>query len=143
MAIQIGQDDSEGIFTEINITPLTDIFLVLLIIFMVTSSVMAEAGARSGVNVNLPKGAARDLTPGASDITVGITTKGEMVVDGKVVEAAELKSIFERASAKNAETQIVVQADELTHHGKVVGVMELAKSAGLHRLAIATKRSPK
>ena len=53
--------DEEGIFAEINITPLTDIFLVLLIIFMVTSSVMADAGARSGLRVNLPKGATKEV----------------------------------------------------------------------------------
>lgn len=141
MAIKAREEEAEGIFAEINITPLTDIFLVLLIIFMVTSSVMAEAGARSGVKVNLPKGAARELAPDKSDITVAITTKGEMVVDGKVVEAGELKKIFDQAAAQNADAQVIVQADELTHHGRVVGVMELAKTAGLHRLAIATRRT--
>jgi biopolymer transport protein ExbD len=131
-------------FSEINITPLTDIFLVLLIIFMATSSVVArQNAARSGVNVNLPKGAAKELSPGASDVTVAITTTGSMVVDGKTVDPDQLKAIFAKARAKDPETQVIVQADEATHHGRVVGVMELAKSAGLHRLAIATRRSAK
>ena len=135
------EDGGDGLFAEINITPLTDIFLVLLIIFMVTSSVMADAGSRSGVSVNLPKGSAKDISPGTSDVTVAVTTDGKLMVDGKVVEPDQLKAIFERAHAKDPDTQVIVQADEATHHGRVVGVMELAKGSGLRRLAIATRRS--
>ena len=143
MAIRGPDDGAEegAIFAEINITPLTDIFLVLLIIFMVTSSVMAEAGARAGVKVNLPRGSTREISPGSSDVTVAITTDGRIVVDGKAVDPDQLKAIFDKAKAKDPETQVVVQADEATHHGRVVGVMELAKTAGLHRLAIATRRA--
>ncbi|MSP61190.1 MAG: biopolymer transporter ExbD [Myxococcales bacterium] len=140
------EDEGEAIFAEINITPLTDIFLVLLIIFMVTSSVKMEEierGARSGVTVNLPKGASKELAPGASDVTVAITTDGHMVVDGKTVDPDQLRAIFASAHQKDADTQVIVQADEATHHGRVVGVMELAKTAGLRRLAIATRRAPK
>jgi biopolymer transport protein ExbD len=131
----------EGIFAEINITPLTDIFLVLLIIFMVTSSVMASDAGRAGVKVNLPRGATKEITTGKSDITVAITTDGKMVVDGKEVGADTLSKMFQDARAKDADTQVIVQADEATHHGRVVAVMELAKAAGLRRLAIATRRA--
>ena len=135
-------EGEEGIFAEINITPLTDIFLVLLIIFMVCSSVMAaDQGARAGVKVNLPRGAAREISTTSHDITVAITTEGKMVVDGKEVSADTLRDLFQQAHAKDAETQVIVQADEATHHGRVVAVMELAKAAGLRRLAIATRRS--
>jgi len=138
-----GPKDDGGeadLFADINITPLTDIFLVLLIIFMVTSSVMATDGARAGVRVNLPKGATREISANAKDVTVAITTDGKMVVDGKEVSADSLRKIFDDARARDAETQVVVQADEATHHGRVVAVMELAKAAGLRRLAIATRR---
>ena len=143
MAGRVPDDDlsGDGLFAEINITPLTDIFLVLLIIFMVTSSVMADAGARSGVAVNLPKGSTKDISPGASDITIAVTSEGRLVVDGKPIEPDALKTLFERAFAKDPETQVIVQADESTHHGRVVGVMELAKTVGLRRLAIATRRA--
>jgi biopolymer transport protein ExbD len=134
-------DDGEGdLFADINITPLTDIFLVLLIIFMVTSSVMATDGARAGVRVNLPKGATKEISSKAQDVTVAITTDGKMVVDGKEVSADSLRKIFDDAKGRDPETQVVVQADEATHHGRVVAVMELAKAAGLRRLAIATRR---
>ena len=136
-------DDVSGdadLFADINITPLTDIFLVLLIIFMVTSSVMATDGARAGVRVNLPKGATKEISSSQKDVTVAITTDGKMVVDGKEVSADSLRKIFDDAKARDPETQVVVQADEATHHGRVVAVMELAKAAGLRRLAIATRR---
>src|SRR6478672_13903927 len=86
----------EGIFAEINITPLTDIFLVLLIIFMVTSSVMAADAGRAGVKVNLPRGATKEIAAGKSDVTVAITTEGKMVVDGKEVGADTLRGMFEQ-----------------------------------------------
>ena len=137
-------DDSGGeadLFSDINITPLTDIFLVLLIIFMVTSSVMAsDSASRAGVKVNLPRGAAKEVASSAKDVTVAITTDGKMVVDGKEVSADTLRKLFDDAKARDPETQVVVQADEATHHGRVVAVMELAKAAGLRRLAIATRR---
>ena len=66
-----GGEDAE-LFADINITPLTDIFLVLLIIFMVTSSVMATDGARAGVRVNLPKGATKEIASNTKDVTVAI-----------------------------------------------------------------------
>ena len=133
--------DDEGIFAEINITPLTDIFLVLLIIFMVTSSVMADAGARSGLRVNLPKGATKEVNIGQKDLTIAIAQDGKMVVRGQVIDAAELNRVLVAAHAENPDTQVILQADEATHHGRVVSVMELAKSVGLRRLAIATRRS--
>src|SRR5262249_45724476 len=133
MALRLPEEEGEGgIFAEINITPLTDIFLVLLIIFMVTSSLIADQVARAGVKLNLPRGSTKELSPGSTDVTVAITTDGRIVADGKTVTPDELKSIFEKAQKKSADTQVVVQADEATHHGRVVAVMELAKAAGLH-----------
>ncbi|MBL9042640.1 MAG: biopolymer transporter ExbD [Myxococcales bacterium] len=133
--------DEEGIFAEINITPLTDIFLVLLIIFMVTSSVIADAGARSGLRVNLPKGATKEVNPGSKDLTVAIGSDGKMMVDGKLVDGTELARLLAEAKGKDSSTQIIVHADEATAHGRVVQVMELAKTAGLSRLAISTRKA--
>src|SRR5436190_2228931 len=123
-----GGDGESDLFVDINITPLTDIFLVLLIIFMVTSSVMAsDTAARAGVKVNLPRGAAKEVASSAKDLTVAITTDGKMVLEGKEVSADTLKARFIEAKEKDADTQVIVQADEATHHGRVVAVMELAK----------------
>ena len=141
-------DGSDGVFAEINITPLTDIFLVLLVIFMVTSTVIVNqssggGGARAGLKVNLPKGGASDVTPTASDLSVAILEDGRLVLSGNVVQLEDLRKAFNEAKAKSADTLVVVQADEGVPHGKVVEVMELAKSAGLGQLAIGVREGPR
>jgi biopolymer transport protein TolR len=141
-------DEDQGeaaVFAEINITPLTDIFLVLLIIFMVTSSVIVQSGVsgQSGVKVNLPKGAKSDVsTQGPQTLAVAILADGRIVVGGQVVSQDELKTRFTEAQQRSTETTVVVQADSGVAHGRVVEVMELARGAGLERLAIATQGAP-
>ncbi|MDC0708826.1 biopolymer transporter ExbD [Stigmatella sp. ncwal1] len=140
-----GNDDegSEGVFAEINITPLTDLFLVLLIIFMVTSTVIVQqgpgGGAKAGLKVNLPKGGAADVTARATDMSVAVLANGQYVLSGNVVTEDELRSAFDKAKADNPDTVVIVQADEGVSHGTVVQVMELAKRAGLGQLAIGVR----
>ena len=142
MAMGAPGDDGDaegGVFADINITPLTDIFLVLLIIFMVTSSAIAEQAAdKGGFKVSLPKaGASADATA-ARDLSVAILADGRVVVGGKVVEEPELRGLLEKAHERSADTLVLVQADEGVAHGRVVAVMDQARRAGLTRLAIAT-----
>jgi len=142
-----GSDDPTGedaVFSEINITPLTDIFLVLLIIFMVTSSVIVNQGqgAKSGLKVNLPQGGAADVAANASDMSVAILADGRLVLSGNVVNADEMKKAFDDAKARSADTLVIVQADEGVPHGRVVEVMEMAKAAGLGQLAIGVREAP-
>lgn len=139
------QDGEGGIFADINITPLTDIFLVLLIIFMVTSSVIVNQGqgaAKAGLKVNLPKGSAADVTPAATDLSVAVLADGRLVLSGDVVTADELRKALDAARQKNSSTLVVIQADEGVPHGKVVEVMEMAKTAGLAQLAIGVREAP-
>jgi biopolymer transport protein ExbD len=141
------EEGGDGVFAEINITPLTDIFLVLLIIFMVTSSVIvsqgAGGGAKAGLKVNLPKGGASDIIPTEQDMSVAILADGRLVLGGNVVNAEELKKAFDETRAKSPDTMVIVQADEGVPHGKVVQVMEMAKTAGLAQLAIGVREGPK
>jgi len=135
------EENEGGIFAEINITPLTDVFLVLLIIFIVSASFMVEQAhnaLREGVKVNLPKGATKDIDQGAKSLVVAINKAGAVIVGGQPVQDADLKNLFTSAVAKDANTQVIIQADQSVSHGVVVHVMELAKDAGLVRLAIAT-----
>ena len=140
-----GHTDDDGggaIFADINITPLTDIFLVLLIIFMVTSTALVEqgnAGAGSGVTVDLPKGQAHEVAARAKDIAVGITLEGKLFVGGKAVDDAGLKAAFDDAAKASPDTLVIIEADTSTAHGKVVAVIEAAKAAGLARIALATQ----
>jgi biopolymer transport protein ExbD len=136
-------EGDEGVFAEINITPLTDIFLVLLIIFMVTSSVIVQqgpgGGAKAGLKVNLPKGGAADVTARSTDLSVAVLADGRFVLAGNVVSEDELRKSFDDAKAKDPDTVVIVQADEGVPHGTVVQVMELAKKAGLGQLAIGVR----
>ncbi|AKF82462.1 biopolymer transport protein ExbD [Myxococcus fulvus] len=139
-----GSDDGdEGVFAEINITPLTDIFLVLLIIFMVTSSVIVQqgpgGGAKAGLKVNLPKGGAADVTAKTTDLSVAVLADGRFVLAGNVISQEELQKAFDEAKVKDPDTVVIVQADEGVPHGTVVQVMELAKKAGLGQLAIGVR----
>ncbi len=133
------QDGEAGIFADINITPLTDIFLVLLIIFMVTTTAIAEQAAdKGGFKVSLPKSGKGDVGA-ARDLSVAILADGRVVVGGKVLEEAALEALFAESHRKNADTLVLVQADEGVPHGRVVAVMDQARRAGLARLAIATR----
>ena len=141
-----GSDDDEGadgVFAEINITPLTDLFLVLLIIFMVTRTVIVQqgpgGGAKAGLKVNLPKGGAADVTARSTDMSVAVLADGQFVVGGVVVSGDELRRAFDKAKTDNPDTVVIVQADEGVPHGTVVEVMEMAKKAGLGQLAIGVR----
>lgn len=136
-----GEGDG-GIFADINITPLTDIFLVLLIIFMVTTTAIHEADEakkEGAFKVNLPKGAKGEAGPVQRDLTVAVLANGSIVLGGKPIEEADLGRAFAEAHGRNAETLVLFQADEGVQHGRVVQVMELARKEGLTRLAIATR----
>lgn len=140
-----GGDDLDGeggggIFAEINITPLTDLFLVLLIIFMVTTTAIAEAGQdKGGFKVSLPKGGKGEVSDLPKDLSVAILADGRAVVGGKVLDEAALASTFAASAKLSADTVVLIQADEGVPHGRVVAVMEQARKAGLSRLAIATR----
>lgn len=138
-----GDEGDEGVFAEINITPLTDLFLVLLIIFMVTSTVIVQqgpgGGAKAGLKVNLPKGGAADVTARSTDVSVAVLANGQYVLGGNIVSEDELSRAFDKAKAENPDTVVIVQADEGVPHGTVVQVMELAKKAGLAQLAIGVR----
>src|SRR5512146_1340628 len=111
-----GSDDAEGgegngIFSDINITPLTDIFLVLLIIFMVTTTAIAEAGKdEGGFKVNLPKGGKGDVAGISRDLTVAILADGRVVVGGRVLDEGALRAALDDAARRSAETLVLFQA---------------------------------
>lgn len=146
------EGDEDAIFAEINITPLTDVFLVMLIIFMVTAAAALQqkkqelervqedvvAEKRSGLKVNLPSGATQEIDPAAMSIVVAIVPSGQIYVNNEEVDEKQLDNIFRTAFARDKNTQVVLKADAGVHHGRVVGVMEKAKRVGLTKLAIAT-----
>jgi biopolymer transport protein ExbD len=141
-----GGGDDGALFADINITPLTDIFLVLLIIFMVGSTAAAQKKMEqvkqeksSGLKINLPSGQAQEIDPGRKSIVVGIQANGAVVVNGQPIKDGDLDRVFVSAFTTDKDTQVVIRADAGVTHGRVVGIMERARTVGLTRLAIATK----
>ncbi len=143
------EEDGGGIFAEINITPVADLFLVLLIIVLVgapaAAAEMIERAAdeqSSGLDINLPSGETQEIDPAAASLVVEIPREGDVVVNGSEVSDDELDALFQSAFSRDASTQVVLRADEGVFHGRVVSVMERARQTGLSRLAIATRGAP-
>ena len=147
--------DEAGIFAEINITPLTDVFLVMVIIFMVSALAVqverkvekqqriaqqdqADIEKKSGIKVTLPQGQAQEIDPTKQSLVLVIPINGDVVVGGKQMHDTDLDPLFRAAFARDKATQVVLKADKGVQHGRVVNLMERAKQAGLTRLAIAT-----
>ena len=126
-------DDNSGIVAEINITPLTDIFLVLLIIFMITSSAMIESGGK----VNLPKAVAtKSETRGT---TVTMTPKHEIYVNQKKVSEENLEPALKEALSASADKTVILRGDRDVLFGETVKVMSIIKRAGASEIAIAAE----
>ena len=132
-----GNDENSDIVAEINITPLTDIFLVLLIIFMITSSAMIESGGK----VNLPKAVATQSE--ARGTTVTLTPKREIFVNQKLVSEAGLEKILQAALSRSADKTVILRGDKEVLLGDTVKVMSIIKRAGASEIAIAAEMERK
>jgi biopolymer transport protein ExbD len=126
-------DDASGIVAEINITPLTDIFLVLLIIFMITSSAMIESGGK----VNLPKAVATKSE--ARGTTVTLTPKHEIYVNQKKVNEENLEPALKDALNTSVDKTVILRGDRDVLFGDTVKVMSIIKRAGASEIAIAAE----
>jgi biopolymer transport protein TolR len=134
----LGGDDNNGdIVAEINITPLTDIFLVLLIIFMITSSAMIESGGK----VNLPKAVATQSE--SRGTTVTLTPKKEIFVNQKKVSEESLEKALQEALNNNANKTVILRGDKDVLLGETVKVMSIIKRAGATEIAIAAETERK
>jgi len=109
------------LLAEINVTPLIDIFLVLLIIFMVTSSILSEQGHGTGLNVNLPSGQSR-LDAKGTQLVVGISATGDVMIEGKKIAPDLLAEAFKRVLAQDPNVVVVLYADQSSYTGKAVEV---------------------
>ncbi len=120
-----------GLITDINVTPLVDIMLVLLIIFMLTAHLIA----RQEIEVKLPKAAAGDTMP-PTTLAVTLTREGRIFLNGKPTTGAELRATIRAEVAKDRQMQVVVAGDRDVSHGRVVWVLDLVKGLGVGAFAI-------
>ena len=120
----------------LDITPIVDTVFNLLIFFAVSLNFISTPG----IQVNLPKSTAQEVARERKDLRVVITPANQLYLNEKEVDLSTLRKSFEEAAAVGRETQVLIQADEQVTHGKVVEVMDLARNAGLARLAIVTQQ---
>src|SRR5512143_4059598 len=116
MAGRIPTGDDE-IISEINVTPLVDVVLVLLVIFMVTATYIVK----ESIEVDLPRAASAGETTGTI-LALVLTREGEVYLDGTRVDEAQLRERVKAAAARDKDTRAVISADKMAFHGAVVRV---------------------
>ncbi|HEY5958530.1 MAG TPA: biopolymer transporter ExbD [Polyangiaceae bacterium] len=124
-----GDDDS---IVAINVTPLVDIMLVLLIIFMVTARIIVS----QGMPMDLPKAASGDSIQ--TVFSVELTADGKTVVDSQPVKDDEaIPPLARAAKTKNKDLRAVIRADKKVEHGRVIHVLDLLNRVGIAKIAFA------
>jgi len=121
--------------TGINVTPMVDITLVLLIIFMVTATFVSDAGLK----VNLPKAASTEAAATAS-LTVTVTRNGELYLMKQSVDVNGLTANLTREARLNPGVRVTLAADRKLPYGEVVRILDVIKRSGVTRVALAAER---
>ena len=123
---------------EINVTPLVDVMLVLLVIFMVTAPMMQQ-----GVQVNLPKADTRAMTPAEEAVVVSVDKSGKVFIDKEEIPAGELRKRLSELFVSRAKKEVFLKADAGVPYGEVVRTMADIKGAGIERLGMVTEPAAK
>jgi biopolymer transport protein ExbD len=131
VASRFQDDDAGRMITEINVTPLVDITLVLLIIFMVTTSYIVNPS----IKVDLPKAASgSDQT--RTTLALTLTKEGRLYLNGDLSDETQVVQQIATELPKNPDLQAIIAADKVVPHGSVVHIIDLVKRAGVRKFAI-------
>ena len=133
MAFQLGDDNDAGM-NEMNLIPLIDIMLVLMIIFLVTATV-----ANPSIPLTLPKTTADIVDPPPKAITVSINANGEVAWDNQVISLEELQTRFNEAGELETKPTVQLRADKESRYDMVAQVMSRASGAGLSDIAFVSE----
>lgn len=133
MGFKTNSDDDEAV-SEINVTPLVDVMLVLVIILLVTAPLLTQS-----VNVALPKTASTTPDNQKQPFQLGIDAKGAITLNkNSIIDLAALETTLKVELAKDSEIAIHVYADQGVNYGKVAEVMAAVQHAGISKLAFVT-----
>ena len=125
---------SNGLIAGINITPFTDVVLVLLIIFMIATPLLI----RSEIKVNLPRTTNAEAAS-QKNLVITIDTTGGVYVDGIRVAITDLKASLTSTLAKRPDAPVIIMGDREVRYDLVVRVLEIARSCGVSRLSLAVE----
>ncbi len=129
-----GKED-DSIITNINVTPMVDVTLVLLIIFIVTAKIIVQ----SGLPMDLPKAASGEEVQVV--FSVELLADGATYVDSKpIAPGGSVAELARNARAKHPDVRAVIRAENAVQHGRVIGVLDVLKRAGIAKIAFATSR---
>jgi biopolymer transport protein ExbD len=120
-----------GIIAEINVTPLVDIMLVLLIIFMLTANLIAK----QAIEVELPR-ASQSTSLNPTTLAITLARDGSLYLNGKPTTPVALREAVQASVAKDPKTQAIIAGDKSVSHGRVVWVLDVVKSLGVASFAI-------
>jgi biopolymer transport protein ExbD len=120
-----------GMITEINVTPLVDIMLVLLIIFMLTAHLIAK----QAIELELPH-AANSTAPPPTTLAITLARDGALYLNEAAVTPEALRDAVRAAVQKDPKTQALIAGDKAVSHGRVVWIMDLVKTLGITSIAI-------
>ena len=128
------ENGDRGTMSQINVTPLVDVMLVLLVIFMVTAPMMQQ-----GVQVNLPKAETKSLAPKEDTVVVSLEKSGRTSINSSEVPGDQLQDKLNSMLAGRAKREVFLKADSAVPYGEVVKVMAQIKGAGVERLGMVTE----
>lgn len=134
MAISTSEQDD--VVSEINITPLVDVMLVLLIVFIVTAPLLTNT-----VKVNLPKAAPTQVTDQTKAVVISVNPKGEIYLDKDKVTLEHFKQAIQTRKAANPKLALNLNADETVPYGTVAKLLASIERVGVDKLSVIT--SPK
>ena len=133
MAMGSLSDDDDDFNPEINTTPLVDVMLVLLIIFIITMPVMNHS-----VNIDLPRAASQPASSKPESIDLSIDAQGQMYWNKESIDIAQLTARIAQAAKSSPQPELHLRAERTTQYEKVVQVMAAAQNGGLEKIGFVT-----
>jgi biopolymer transport protein TolR len=115
--------------SEINVTPLVDVMLVLVVIFIITAPLIA-----SSIRLDLPRSDAAQANEAPQFVTLVVDKRGQAFLDDRPVSAEQMAQSLRQSAARNPDTEVQLRADEAVPYGRIVEVMGIAQKAGLNRI---------
>ena len=128
------QDDTDDVMNEINMTPMVDIMLVLLIIFIITVPVMKHA-----VNIDLPRATNEPELIKPANVVLSVNAEGTYFLDGAQIKDEELAPRLKSAAAQNPQPDLHIRGDKAVRYERVAQAMAAAQQAGLRKIGFITE----